>query len=87
MSSGGANEWPLWVKVGLMPHTWRAPRSRRGPIIGLLCFIVLNLALVPIGLLWDLRFLWLAAPFALSNLWILLAIRWVDKQGKWPTAD
>ncbi len=86
ISSPGANEWPWWVKVGLARMIGKDPRSR-GPAIKLLLgSIVVDLLCTAVGLLWDVSFLWLAVAFGLCTLWTLLAIRWVDKRGKWPTA-
>jgi hypothetical protein len=86
MSADFADEWPWWVKVGLARAVGKDPRTRPAAVKLLLGSLVVDLACVAAGLLWNLSFLWLAVAFGLGSSWTLLAIRWVDERGEWPTA-
>jgi hypothetical protein len=70
-------ERPWWVKMALWGLADRGPAS----IFGWLS-LVFSLACV-IYSWWDVRFL-AGVPFVLAALWYWMAIRWVDKYGKWP---
>jgi hypothetical protein len=72
------------VKVGLARTIGKGPQSRPEAIKFLLGSIVLDLACVAAGLLWDRTFLWVAVGLGLCTLWALLAIRWIDRRGEWP---
>ena len=76
LKSAGRSTWPLMVRLGL----WSLP-SRGSAWACFWVSLALAAGAVAIGFIHPLGFLGCAMVFA--ALWYYLAIRWVDRHGRW----
>lgn len=75
-------DWPLWVRLGV-PAIFGPTRNRSHALTLFWVGIILDVISVAVALI-DKHSLWGVVPITLATAWCGLAIRWVDKRGRWP---
>jgi hypothetical protein len=76
-------EWPFWVKLATGMRT--AP-ARSTAVIRLVIYLLLDVVCIAEAYFLDWRVWFLAVLLCVVALGTGLAIRWIDKHGKWAKA-